>query len=945
MTTTQAGIVLRHIRGLAARQSAAADDRRLLDRFLGGRDEPAFAELLRRHGPMVLGVCRRVLRDPHAADDAFQATFLILARKGGAIAGGESVGGWLYRVAYNTALKAKAGAAARQRRERRAASRTPADVLDEVTGRELLAVLDEELARLPERHRAPLVLCYLEGKVRDEAARELGWSLGTFKRRLDEGRQRLRARLERRGLALPAVLLAAGLGAAVPEALTATARAAAGNAALVHARVALLARASLRAMAAEKLKAVGAAFLVVALVGAGLFGYVAAADPPRAEGREAPAAAPPEGSPRPGATKPAADEAGEKFSGRVLDPDGKPAAGAKVYLLRWTDPDREPKVRAETDKDGRFSFTAPPGESQLFVTAAGCGPAWAVNPGKIEDNPLRLARDDVSVSGRVLDLQGQPVAGATVRVLALKVSPEGKLDKWLEAVKVRRDGLYTEYEYLPMFAHRDLAHFLPPVTTDKDGRFRITGIGRERAVALIVEGPTIETQEVNALTRAGIEPVRLPVFNDPFSEERIIYHPATFNHVAAPCRVISGVVRDKATGKPIAGAVVQAEPPVGNPIVFIHTTADKDGRFRLTGLPRLPRPLRENAVIALPPDGEPYLAVQRGLPEDKDTKPATFNFDLPRGVWLEGQVKDKATGQGVEARLGYFVFQGGPHEAEARTLYFPPTFGLGPTTDKQGKFRIVAAPYRGLIAARVIGKGQEHYRIGVGAEAIKDHVDGVVGGTLFSTYPYQANPRDFDAVAEVIPEKGATTVKRDLVLDPGKALTVQVRGPDGKPLEGVRAHGQFAREYWGHDLLPAEFTLYGLEPGQGRTLLLEHGEKKLVARREIKGDERGPVVVTLQAAAAVVGRLVDDEGRPLKHAPIDVLFRPGKDAPLHMHSRDLRTDADGKFRIEGLLPGLSYSATVLPPEQRYRGAIFEELSLKAGETRDLGKVKPKKGNE
>jgi hypothetical protein len=86
-------------------------------------------------------------------------------------------------------------------------------------------------------------------------------------------------------------------------------------------------------------------------------------------------------------------------------------------------------------------------------------------------------------------------------------------------------------------------------------------------------------------------------------------------------------------------------------------------------------------------------------------------------------------------------------------------------------------------------------------------------------------------------------------------------------------------------------------------------------------------------------------GRPLKHAPITVLFRLSKGAPLHPHSRDLRTDADGKFRIDGLLPGQTYSATVLPPEQKYRGVIVEELSLKPGETRDLGQVKPKKGDE
>src|SRR5262249_17481263 len=152
-------------------------------------------------GPLVLGVCRRVLHNWHDAEDAFQATFLTLARKAASISKQDSVGGWLHQVAYNLALKAKAHAATRQARQRQAQNRPPDDPLTELTGRELLAVLDEELQQLPERYRAPLVLCYLEGRTRDEAARQLGWSLGTLKRRLEQARARLRGRLERRGLA------------------------------------------------------------------------------------------------------------------------------------------------------------------------------------------------------------------------------------------------------------------------------------------------------------------------------------------------------------------------------------------------------------------------------------------------------------------------------------------------------------------------------------------------------------------------------------------------------------------------------------------------------------------------------------------------------------------------------------------------------------------------
>src|SRR5262249_7066847 len=179
-------------------------------------------------------------------------------------------------------------------------------------------------------------------------------------------------------------------------------------------------------------------------------------------------------------------------------------------------------------------------------------------------------------------------------------------------------------------------------------------------------------------------------------------------------------------------------------------------------------------------------------------------------------------------------------------------------------------------------------------------------------------------------------------LDPGRTVTVKVSGPDDKPLEGVRVQGQFAREYWGHEQLPAEFTVYGLEPGKGRPLLLNHLDRNLADRCEINADERGPVLVTLQPAAAVAGRLVDEHGRPLRHTEINVYTRAAREGALSLIPRGSPRAGDGKFRIAGLLPGLPYLADVRPSEQPYRAMIFDDLSLKGGETKDLGELKPRK---
>jgi RNA polymerase sigma factor (sigma-70 family) len=223
MKTT--GLVNNYVAALSLSQHHAdTGDGPLLRRFVGRRDDDAFAELLRRHGPMVLGLSRRVVGDRHLAEDVFQATFLALARKAHSVRRPESVAAWLHGVAFHLSLRArKVGARRRQEEARVPTGRAGRDPLDELTARELLAVLDEEIQALPPHFRLPLILCGMEGLSHDEAARRLGWSPGSIKGRLERGRQRLRLRFQKRGLTLPAALagtvLLGELVAAVPPAL------------------------------------------------------------------------------------------------------------------------------------------------------------------------------------------------------------------------------------------------------------------------------------------------------------------------------------------------------------------------------------------------------------------------------------------------------------------------------------------------------------------------------------------------------------------------------------------------------------------------------------------------------------------------------------------------------------------------------------------------------
>jgi RNA polymerase sigma factor (sigma-70 family) len=277
MSATTLASVLRHLRRAAGGDNAAeATDAQLLHRFVTARDEAAFAALVQRHGPMVLGVLHRLLRHEQDAEDAFQATFLVLARRASALGDPAAVGGFLHGVAVRVALKARTAAARRQFHERQSLPMTQPSPDDDLAWQELRAVLDDEVRHLPERYRAPFVLCCLEGKSKTEAARQLGWAHGTVSGRLARARQRLRARLRRRGLALSAAALdtlaAQRTLAAVPPALaTAAVRAALpGAAAAVSARAADLAEGVLRAMVPSPVRLATGVALALTLFAAGV---------------------------------------------------------------------------------------------------------------------------------------------------------------------------------------------------------------------------------------------------------------------------------------------------------------------------------------------------------------------------------------------------------------------------------------------------------------------------------------------------------------------------------------------------------------------------------------------------------------------------------------------------------------------------------------------------
>jgi RNA polymerase sigma factor (sigma-70 family) len=380
--------LLRYLHRLVVRpEGDEASDATLLGRFIAGRDERAFAALVGRHGPLVLHVCRRVLGNGEDAEDAFQATFLVLARKAPHLRHREALPAWLHGVAHRVALKARS-ARTNPQRTARPLTASPADPrpdpLAELSGRELLTIIDEELRRLAEVYRLPVILCCLEGRSLEEAARQLGWTLGSVKGRLERGRARLHQRLVRRGLTLSAALAAAELPRGTASAAE-VARLAVGTvrgavlfgtrspaaAEGASTKAAALAGATLRDVALVKLKIAATLLLATCLLAAGFVLQRPAPEVPSSPlasadrmDRDAPATL---GNDRPRASRDQADVPID-VRGRVLDPAGQPFAGAKLYMgysIRRYAPPAAPEapfrptpyaLRATSEADGQFHF-------------------------------------------------------------------------------------------------------------------------------------------------------------------------------------------------------------------------------------------------------------------------------------------------------------------------------------------------------------------------------------------------------------------------------------------------------------------------------------------------------------------------------------------------------------------------------------------------------------
>jgi hypothetical protein len=477
--------------------------------------------------------------------------------------------------------------------------------------------------------------------------------------------------------------------------------------------------------------------------------------------------------------------------------------------------------------------------------------------------------------------------------------------------------------------------------TDAAGRFTLSGFGRERIVVLRLSGPTIATRFVNVITRVGpaVRGTRPrpsgPLAPPASANDGTTYdyaQGATFDYAAAPGVAVEGTVRDQDSRKPLAGVIVrqQISDEFGAAEDEVKATTDASGHYRLDGLSR-PVPGLYHGIHFAAPANQAYLTAAFPQPGSGSDRPARLDIALKRGVLVKGRVTDKATGQPVQGIVEYRAFADNPHIRDIKGFEGSQVV----TNSKDGSFLLPALPGRGIMAARTDEMRRGQYLSAQGADAIEGvQFNAALGGRFFETRPLCSAFR-FDTLAEIKPDVQAESVVCDLQLDPGKTVKGTLVDPDGKPLAGVSIRGADLSLRSLRALPSAAFAIPAVDPQKPEAYFFEHPEKNLAAAVIVDGSKAAGLTVKLKPTATLTGRLVTEDGEPLRNTYVQGYLEGGQLKLARPWNGFFygRTDTDGRFTIKGLLAGVKLGASDA------RGTLFKNLTLRPGEVRDLGDVK------
>jgi 5-hydroxyisourate hydrolase-like protein (transthyretin family) len=616
--------------------------------------------------------------------------------------------------------------------------------------------------------------------------------------------------------------------------------------------------------------------------------------------------------------------------GRFRCDDLPPGGSYSVWLIH-----REgsmARVRMKSDTFTPFALAeklhVEPGQIVDFGT-------YSVATGKCIEPPAAQATTaDVPITGRIVNLEGQPVAGVSIKVGGVSAPSSGDLTDWIEAVK-KGEPPWIAYSHigaevkLPENVRRE-------ATTDRDGRFRFEGLGRERVVGLAIHGETVAHTTIDVVTR-NTEPLLARGFPDTHGPGAQTIYGADFTYSAWPSRLIEGLVRDARTKQPMAGVTVTSWRFSGSDFVSIQdlkSVTDAQGRFRIAGMPKG----RGNVVIAVPGDDQPYFMREVKIDDPPGIAQVSVEIELHRGMMITGKITDKATGKPVaECRLHYLPFLDNKYvqalpefDKDGNVDGFQTRY----TTRPDGTYKLVGMPGRAIVGVESVG--QTPYRSGVGS----DTISGLDKNGFFKTWrnpiwPGTAWP---NTLVEINPPDGTETLTLDAQLDPGLNLRIKVVDAEGKLVPDATVEG-------GHRM-PASagspdalFELASFRPNETRSIVIRHNARKLgkVVRVHVGDDAKGPVVAKLDALSAIKARAVDADGNPVPGARLRVDLEP-TEGFIHTFT-EVGCDRDGRFLVADVPTGCEYGlvaeAGTMIKELK---VAFSKAAVKPGETTDVGDI-------
>ncbi|MEM6779398.1 MAG: M56 family metallopeptidase [Planctomycetota bacterium] len=693
------------------------------------------------------------------------------------------------------------------------------------------------------------------------------------------------------------------------------------------------------------------------------------------------------------------------FSGNVATPTGEPIAGAKIWLavashrhaLEANRDNRQGLLRelGSTDERGRFEVVVDTriiqdirarqktrsrqsiAQAQLVATANGRGMASMPldvfadhpRPGASQDllqanvdrslgdgafarRTLQLNPESQAVRGRLVDLEGRPLRNVKVSVERLRQPDVTRLLKAFESLSKREaNEALSAAGFLAGIARSELQRLLPSVTTDDRGDFELRGIGDDQLVKLTFDAVRVDARPIYVFGRE-METVSLPHIARNPDGPQDVFLGRDFTYELGPAVPVEGVVTDFDTGEPIADALVYVErlfqkvtseaSQLRLDTYHIRGMTDGQGRFRINGIP----PGEGHVLEAVGPKSEPYLSTTQIIsPSLEDGGVMRSDFQLKRGIWIEGRVTDARSNQPVVADVAYMALKNNPHSLERLGLDL--ASDVTPlTTDRDGHFRVVGLPGHGVL---MVKSHVPSYPLGSGAAMI-DGYDESTGVIPTTPYPLDVRFWGWHLLKQIAPAADATSLTCDLALDSGAAIPGRAVGPGGQAVTEVFVLGQTEGDPWWRprhdDNVPAtdRFEVNGYDGKGPRQLFFKTKDEALVGRYRLKGDAPSTITTRLESSVRVTGRVIDRvSGLPAARcfvscercAPTDATYPP-VDFTIHW----CRTDDEGHFEIKGLSARFVYemiarSDNLTPQTNRFR---IDLADAQPGEVIEMGDV-------